>query len=80
MEGRKACRVFRERGEVLRQIMRPVELCLGVERFSLNRPESSSTNPTCHLWRDKLTALSGPLSGSKTLACKMAHAKVKIWP
>ena len=80
MEGREACRVFGESREVLRQIMRPVELCLGVERFSLNRPESSSTNPTCHLWRDKLTALSGPLSDLKTVACNRAHAKAIIWP
>ena len=29
---------------------------------SLNRSESLSTNLTGHLWRDKWTALSGPLS------------------
>ena len=28
----------------------------------LNRPESWLTNPPGHLWRDKWTALSGPLS------------------
>ena len=31
MEGREASRVFRERREVLRQVMRPVELCVGNE-------------------------------------------------
>jgi len=29
---------------------------------SLSRPESWSTNPRGHLWRDKWTTLSGPLA------------------
>ena len=36
-------------------------------KVSLNRPESSLTNPPGHLWRDKWTALSGPLSPSTSL-------------
>ena len=30
--------------------------------LSLNRPESWLTDPPGHVWRDKWTALSGPLS------------------
>ena len=34
----------------------------GDQVLSLNRSESLLTNPPGHLWRDKWTALSGPLS------------------
>ena len=33
------------------------------EELSLNRPEFLLTDLPSHLWRDKWTALSGPLSG-----------------
>ena len=34
------------------------------QALSLNRPESWLANSPGHLWRDKWTALSEPLSGS----------------
>ena len=42
------------------------------EVLSLNRPESQSTNPPGHLWRDKWTALGGPLS-------VLRHGCVSLW-
>jgi hypothetical protein len=41
--------------------------------FSLNRPESYLTNPPGHVWREKWTALSGPLS-------EMMRFKEKLFP
>ena len=42
------------------------------EVLSLNRPESWLTHPPSHLWRDKWTTLSGPLSAFHTaLSCQM---------
>ena len=49
--------------------------------LSPNRPESLSTNPPGHLWRDKWTALSGPPWGKlKGLEDLLMIAKARIWP
>jgi len=55
----------------------PIYSAFQREVLSLNRPESLLTNPPGHLWRDKWTAPSGPLSRlppePSTLNCEPLH-------